>query len=98
MTAVLDPEGVHLAALRRLGDFRDRRVLEMGCGDGRLTPGIARDAARVVAFDPDADAVASAKRSLPAELAERVVFRVASGKEIELERHSFDIVVFSWSL
>ena len=97
MTAVLDPEGAHLAALRRLGDFRDRRVLEMGCGDGRLTPGIASDAASVVAFDPDADAVARA-RSLPAELARRVVFRVASAREIELERHSFDIVVFSWSL
>ena len=97
MTAVLDPEGAHLAALRRLGDFRDRRVLEMGCGDGRLTPGIASDAASVVAFDPDADAVARA-RSLPAELAQRVVFRVASAREIELERHSFDIVVFSWSL
>ena len=37
----------------------------MGCGDGRLTPGIARDAASVVAFDPDADAVARARRSLP---------------------------------
>lgn len=98
MTAVLDPEQTHLAALRKLADFRGQRVLEMGCGDGRLTSGIARDAAAVVAFDPDADAVASAKRSLPAELAERVVFRVASGKEIELERHSFDIVVFSWSL
>ena len=98
MAAVLDPEEAHLTALHGLANLRGQRVLEMGCGDGRLTPGIARDAASVVAFDPDADAVASAKRSLPAELAERVVFRVASGKEIELERHSFDIVVFSWSL
>ena len=43
MTEILDPEGAHLAALRRLGDFRGRRVLELGCGDGRLTLGIARD-------------------------------------------------------
>lgn len=98
MTRVLDPEGAHLAALRRLGDFRGRRVLELGCGDGRLTPGIAAEAASVLAFDPDADAVESAQRSLPAELAERVAFRGASGKEIELEPVSFDLVVFSWSL
>ena len=98
MTGVLDPEGAHLAALRRLADFRGQRVLEMGCGEGRLTPGIARGAASVVAFDPDADAVAGARRSFPTELAQRVVFRVASATEIELERHSFDIVVFSWSL
>lgn len=98
MTAVLDPENAHLAALRRLADCRGQRVLEMGCGDGRLTPGIARDAASVVAFDPDAEAVARAQHALPAELAERVAYRVASGKEIELEPHSFDLVVFSWSL
>jgi len=73
-------------------------VLELGCGDGRLTPGIAAEAASVLAFDPDAEAVERAQRSLPAELAERVTFRVASGKEIELEPISFDLVVFSWSL
>ena len=98
MTPVLDPEGAHLAALRRLGDFRGRRVLELGCGDGRLTVGIAEDAASVLAFDPDREAVERARQSLPAELAERVAYRVASGKEIELEPVSFDLVVFSWSL
>jgi predicted RNA methylase len=98
VTPVLDAEGAHLAALHRLGDFRGRRVLELGCGEGRLTLGIAADAARVLAFDPDAEAVARARRSLPAELADRVVYQVASGKEIEIKPHSFDLVVFSWSL
>jgi predicted RNA methylase len=98
VTPVLDPEGAHLAALHRLGDFRGRRVLELGCGDGRLTLGIAGKAASVLAFDPDAEAVESAQRSLPAELAERVAYRVASGKDVELEPVSFDLVVFSWSL
>jgi predicted RNA methylase len=95
---VLDPEGAHLAALRRLGDYRGRRVLELGCGDGRLTLGIAGDAASVLAFDPDRQAVERARQSRPAELAERVAYRVASGKEIEVEPLSFDLVVFSWSL
>ncbi len=98
MTSVLDPEGAHLAALHRLVDFRGRGVLELGCGEGRLTLGIAPDAASVLAFDPDAEAVGRARQLLPAELAERVAYRVASGKEIELEPLSFDLVVFSWSL
>jgi ubiquinone/menaquinone biosynthesis C-methylase UbiE len=98
LTSVLDPEGEHIAALRRLADFRDQHVLEMGCGDGRLTVGIAADAATVLAFDPDGEAVERARRFLPSELSERVTYRVASGKEIELERLSFDLVVFSWSL
>jgi ubiquinone/menaquinone biosynthesis C-methylase UbiE len=95
---VLDPEGAHLAALRRLGDFAGRRVLEMGCGEGRLTLGIAADAAHVFAFDPDADAIARARNALPAELAEGVTYKVASATQIELEPHSFDLAVFSWSL
>ena len=98
MTSVLDPEGAHLAALRRLGDFRGRRVLELGCGDGRLTLGIAADAASVLAFDPDADAVERARRFLPGDLKERVAYRVASGQAIQIEPHAFDMVVFSWSL
>ena len=98
MTPVLDPEGAHIAALRRLCDFHGRRVLELGCGDGRLTLGIARDAAHVLAFDPDREGVERARRTLPAELADRVTYRVASGKELEIEPHSFDLTVFSWSL
>jgi 2-polyprenyl-3-methyl-5-hydroxy-6-metoxy-1,4-benzoquinol methylase len=98
VTGVLDPEGAHAAALRRLGDFRGRRVLELGCGDGRLTVGLARDAAHVLAFDPDAEAVERARISLPHELRERVTYRVASGKEIDVQPHSFDLTVFSWSL
>jgi ubiquinone/menaquinone biosynthesis C-methylase UbiE len=95
---VLDPEGAHLAALRRLAGFDDQRVLELGCGDGRLTLPVAADAAYVLAFDPEAEAVERARRSLPAELADRVEYRVASGTEIEVERCSFDLALFSWSL
>ncbi len=98
MERVLDPEGSHLAALHRLTDFRGQNVLELGCGDGRLTVGIAADAASVLAFDPDAEAVDKARRSLSPELDESVAYRVAAGDAIEVEPHSFDLVVFSWSL
>jgi 2-polyprenyl-3-methyl-5-hydroxy-6-metoxy-1,4-benzoquinol methylase len=73
-------------------------VIELGCGDGRLTVPVAAEAASVLAFDPDAEAVERARRSLPAELAARVDYRVACGREIEIERRSFDLALFSWSL
>jgi ubiquinone/menaquinone biosynthesis C-methylase UbiE len=97
-SSVLDPEGEHIAALRRLTDCRDQRVLELGCGDGRLTLGIAAEAGSVLAFDPDAEAVERARRFLPTTLIDRVTYEVASGREIEIEPHSFDLIVFSWSL
>jgi|ERR687892_537342 2-polyprenyl-3-methyl-5-hydroxy-6-metoxy-1,4-benzoquinol methylase len=98
MTITLDPEGAHLASLRRLGDFRGERVIEVGCGEGRLTSGIAEEAACVWAFDPDAERVAAARQGLPAELAERVTFRCGAAREVHIPRTQFDIVVFSWSL
>jgi ubiquinone/menaquinone biosynthesis C-methylase UbiE len=97
-TSVLDPEGAHIAALRRLADFTGARVLEVGCGDGRLTLGVAEHAAKVFAFDPDADAVARAREALPVELANRVTYRAASATAVEIPRTAFDIVLFSWSL
>jgi 2-polyprenyl-3-methyl-5-hydroxy-6-metoxy-1,4-benzoquinol methylase len=98
MSRVLDPEGAHLAALRRLASFHGRQILELGCGDGRLTVPIAADAAAVLAFDPDAEAIERARRSIPAELANRVTYHVAAGQAIEVEPTSFDLAVFSWSL
>jgi len=95
---VLDPEGAHLAALRRLADFTGARVLEVGCGDGRLTLGIAERAASVSAFDPDAEAVTRARAALPDRLSDRVAYAVGSATEIEIPRSAFDIVVFSWLL
>ena len=98
MSLVLDPEGAHLAALKRLADFAGARVLEVGCGDGRLTVGIAGRAESVLAFDPDEEAVARARQALPVELAGRVSYRVASATAIEIAPSEYDIVVFSWSL
>ena len=98
MTSSLDPEGAHLASLRRLADFSGRRVLEMGCGEGRLTRGLAAEAASVLAFDPAEESVREAPASLPVELLDRVEFRVASAEAIEVPRRSFDLVVLSWSL
>ena len=98
MARTLDPEGAHLAALRRLAQFDGARVLEMGCGEGRLTRGIAAEATSVLAFDPDAASIAEAQAAFPSELADRVAFQVALAEEIEIERGSFDLVVFSWAL
>jgi len=50
----LDPEGHETAALDQLlPDLRGRRVLEVGCGEGRLTCRYADRAGSVLAIDPD---------------------------------------------
>jgi 16S rRNA A1518/A1519 N6-dimethyltransferase RsmA/KsgA/DIM1 with predicted DNA glycosylase/AP lyase activity len=88
-----DPEGNETAALDALASFVSRRVVEIGCGDGRLTGHYAPVAGSVVAIDPDADAVADLAREWPA-----VDARAIGVEALVLPRHSVDIVLFSWSL
>jgi len=98
VTRVVDAEGAHLAAVLRAADFRGRRVLEVGSGEGRLTWGFAPLAASVLAFDPDAEYIEAARAECPGELREKIRFEVASADEIEVARQSVDLVFFSWSL
>lgn len=90
----IDP--LELATVRELTDLRGKRVLEMGCGDGRFTYLYARDAAYVLGVDPDRDEIREARRARPRELRRRVKFRVA--KTIAPPRRRFDVALFSWSL
>ena len=98
MLGLLDPEGTHAAAVRSMADLPGLQVLEIGCGDGRLTRELAGDAASWLATDPKPDAVDDARRRLPEALADRVTFAVAGGADIEATETEFDLVLFSWSL
>jgi 2-polyprenyl-3-methyl-5-hydroxy-6-metoxy-1,4-benzoquinol methylase len=95
---VVDPEGVEIAALRQLAPMGGLRVLELGCGDGRLTFRYARDAKSVLAVDPDEDAIAKANAGLPPDLVESVTFAVAGAAEVDGPRRHFDLALFAWSL
>jgi len=89
-----DPEGHELRALDTVVSFASRRVLEIGCGDGRLTLRYADKAASVIAIDPDAEAVAA----LAAERLPNVEVRHVGAEGVDLPPHSVDIVLFAWSL
>jgi ubiquinone/menaquinone biosynthesis C-methylase UbiE len=73
-------------------------VLELGCGDGRLTYRYAHAATSVLAIDPDAERIALARDALPPSLRESVTFAVQSADEVDAPRASFELALFSWSL
>jgi ubiquinone/menaquinone biosynthesis C-methylase UbiE len=95
---VVDPDGVEIATILELVDLRGLKVVDVGCGDGRLTFACAREGARVFAFDPDEEGIARAREETPRELRRRVRFEVADAAQIELPRGEFDLALFSWSL
>jgi len=99
MSILLDPELNETTALFGLfNDFGGRSVLEIGCGDGRLTWRYAERAARVTAIDPDAGKFAVANDTrLPAMKHVRLL-------NMDLEsfaaqnKERFDIAILAWSL
>lgn len=97
MPALKDPEGAEARALSELGDFTGKRVLEVGCGDGRLTWLYAGRAESVLGIDPEEEQITLARSQTPPALADRVRFEV--GQAEDLARTAvFDVAFLSWSL
>src|SRR5919197_3158140 len=95
---VVDPDGVELPTIQGLVDLVGLDVLEVGCGEGRMTFGCAEEARSMLAFDADEELVEAARRSTPRALRDRIRFEVADAAEIELPPAEFDLALFSWSL
>ena len=98
MAIRIDPEKNEVHALKAMTDWRSKHVIEIGCGNGRLTRRLANLGAKVEAIDPDRKLIASAKTNVPGRLADRMRFRVGSTSDLKYPAQTFDIVVFSWVL
>ncbi len=98
MTIRIDPEKNEVRALKRVGDWRGKRVVEIGCGDGRLTLRLARLGAVVHAIDPDAEQIRVARRDRPSRFAQSIRYRVGKAERLNQPDESFDLAVFAWAL
>jgi 2-polyprenyl-3-methyl-5-hydroxy-6-metoxy-1,4-benzoquinol methylase len=94
---VKDPDGAEAGVLSRVDDFSGRRVLEVGCGDGRLTWLYASRAESVLGIDPDEEQISLARSNTPPELADRVRFEVGEAEDLS-KTAVFDVAFLSWSL
>ncbi len=93
-----DPEQEEIKAVNKSVSFRDKDVLEVGCGDGRLSKRYWVEPGRLVGIDPDREALKSARESLPESLAKRVKFQEGTAEKLEFDSGTFDVVFFTWSL
>lgn len=100
MTIRADPEGAGTLALLGMVDLRGRRVLEIGCGDGRFTWTFADKAEHVTAIDPSAEEIALAKGQMPGELEDRIEFHAMAFEDFAAASapSAFDVAILSWSL
>jgi 2-polyprenyl-6-hydroxyphenyl methylase/3-demethylubiquinone-9 3-methyltransferase len=100
MTITPDPENNETHALLEMVDFSGKHVLEIGCGDGRLTWRYADKAAHVTAIEPGADQIALARENLPGHLQGRIDFHAATLEDFAANSAPslFDLVILSYSL
>jgi ubiquinone/menaquinone biosynthesis C-methylase UbiE len=103
MAAALDisaypPDGMEIRLIERFTTLRGRRILEVGCGDGRLTFQYAPTAAQVLAFDPDRLSIEDALDEQARLGVQNVAFRLGSIEQLPTRGAPFDVALFSWSL
>lgn len=98
MNFSVDRDGVETAMIHDLIDFDDMRVLEVGCGNGRLTWRYANEASEVLALDVNGVRIDEAVAARPVELRSKVTFSAADINSLDTGDDSFDIAILSYSL
>src|SRR5678815_2499266 len=94
----IDPEGNEVRELFSAVDFAGKTVLEIGCGDGRLTFKYARTPLRVVGIEPGASPLTSAQSNCPIALRPNVCFAQATAMKLPFGSDTFDVVLLAKSL
>ncbi|QQG48199.1 MAG: class I SAM-dependent methyltransferase [archaeon] len=92
-----DPEGIELRNILKAVSLKGKDVLEVGCGEGRLTFRYFHKARRVVAIDSDLARIRAARRS-QRKGEKHLEFKVGRAEALRFPDSSFDVVFFSWSL
>jgi len=83
----VDPDGLVLAAMRRLAPWAGRTLVDLGCGSGYWLPGYAAEASEVIGVEPDPALLPLARARDP-----RARVLAGSAEHIPLEDASVDVV------
>jgi ubiquinone/menaquinone biosynthesis C-methylase UbiE len=98
MTFEKDPERNETKHLHQFVDFANQRVLEVGCGEGRLTWRYAKETRTTIGVDLDRDSLRIAKVDRPHDLENKVHFACADSQHLPFSKEKFDIAILAWSL
>ncbi len=93
-----DPEGAEVEHLARTGVLQKRKVLEIGCGNGRLIWRYAGRAKTIAGVDPDFEPLSEAIVSRPASLETPLLLAHAAAEALPFGDETFESVILAWSL
>jgi len=98
MSIQKDPEHKETKYLHSFANLSEQRVLEVGCGEGRMTWQYAKTTHRTIGIDSDRDALRIASVDRPHALESKVHFSCAASEYLPFSNETFDIAILAWSL
>ena len=98
MTIQKDPERNEKKYLQQFADFTGKRVLEIGCGEGRLTWQYANGARSTFGIDLDRNSLRVATIDRLSDMEAKVHFSLARSEQLPFSKETFDIALLAWSL
>jgi ubiquinone/menaquinone biosynthesis C-methylase UbiE len=93
-----DPENFEIEHLEQIFPDINSRILDIGCGDGRLTRFFAQNASCVVGTDIEPEKLVIASKSLTEPIPGNVNFTAAEAELMPFADGTFNLAIFSWSL
>ncbi len=85
----------YLNVIRSHVSLENKRILEIGAGNGSRSVQIAKYAGSLVAIDPDADKILEAEKFNPHR---NITYLVGNAEKLEFAPSTFNIVIFTLSL
>ncbi|MFA6397598.1 MAG: class I SAM-dependent methyltransferase [Candidatus Paceibacterota bacterium] len=77
-------------------DLKNKRVLEIGCGDGFRTKQISKNkGVKIIAIDPDKKNILSARKNFSSK---NIKYIILNAENLAFKLKSFDVVIFTLSL
>jgi len=92
-----DPENAEHRFLQSYFPQSEGRVLDIGCGDGRLTWSLAGNARHVVGTDLKMQELRMAQKALMETDSKKLCFAAAQGESLPFTKETFSQAIFSWS-
>ena len=93
-----DPERNEQHILDRYASPKGQSVLEIGCGEGRLTRLFASEAKHLIGTEVSLPKLRAAHLNRPECPAHKVDFVASSAVALPFVNENFDLALFSWSL
>jgi ubiquinone/menaquinone biosynthesis C-methylase UbiE len=92
-----DPNEIELKTLLHLIDFREKTVLDVGAGAGRLTIPISKIASKVCAIEPEEEMVQyMEEKIIKLGIKNKTEIKKASVEKIPYPNNYFDVIICAW--